>query len=126
VAAVPGRRAPRGPAELGRAGEKAAATLLRSLGYEVVGAGFVARRGEIDLVCRRGDELVVVEVKTRSGDGFGTPLEAVGLKKRRALNAAVAEYRALAGWRGPVSFAVVAVTVRPDGSLDAQLIDDAF
>jgi putative endonuclease len=126
VAAVPGRRAPRGAAELGRAGEKAAARLLRSLGYEVVGAGFVARRGEIDLICRRGDELVVVEVKTRSGDWFGTPLEAVGLKKRRALNAAVAEFRALAGWRGPIRFAVVAVMVRPDGGLEAQLIDDAF
>jgi putative endonuclease len=99
---------------------------LRSLGYEVVGAGFVARRGEIDLICRRGDELVVVEVKTRSGDWFGSPLEAVGLKKRRALNAAVAEYRALAGWRGPIRFAVVSVMVRPDGGLEAQLIDDAF
>jgi putative endonuclease len=127
VAAVPGRRAPRGSAaELGRAGEKAAARLLRSLGYEVVGAGFVARRGEIDLICRRGDEMVVVEVKTRSGDWFGTPLEAVGLKKRRALNAAVAEYRALSEWRGPIRFAVVAVMVRTDGGLEAQLIDDAI
>jgi putative endonuclease len=126
VAALPGRRAPRGAAELGRAGEKAAARLLRSLGYEVIGTGFVARRGEIDLICRRGRELVVVEVKTRSSDAFGTPLEAVGPKKRRALNAAVAEYRALAGWRGPISFAIVAVMVRPDGRLEAELIDDAF
>jgi putative endonuclease len=126
VAAVPGRRAPRGPAELGRAGEKAAAGLLRSLGYDVVGAGFLARRGEIDLICRRGRELLVVEVKTRSSDAFGTPLEAVGPKKRRALASAAAEYRALAGWRGPIAFAIVAVTVRSDGELEASLIDDAF
>ncbi|TMG31666.1 MAG: YraN family protein [Chloroflexi bacterium] len=53
------------PAELGRAGEKAAADLLRSRGYQIVGAGFLARRGELDLVCRRGRDLVVVEVKTR-------------------------------------------------------------
>jgi putative endonuclease len=70
--------------ELGRAGEKAAADFLRRRGYEVVGAGFQARRGELDLVCRRGNELVVVEVKTRTDDSFGTPLEAVGSRKRRA------------------------------------------
>ncbi|HYS97843.1 MAG TPA: YraN family protein [Candidatus Dormibacteraeota bacterium] len=113
-------------AELGRAGERAAADLLRSRGYQIVGAGFLARRGELDLVCRRGRELVVVEVKTRSTDAFGTPLEAVGSRKRRALVAAAAEYRALAEWRGPIRFAVVAVTVRPDGKLVAELIENAF
>jgi putative endonuclease len=69
---------------------------------------------------------VAVEVKTRSSDAFGTPLEAVGVKKRRALNAAVAEYRALAGWRGPIRFAIVAVTVRPEGGLEAELIENPF
>lgn len=113
-------------AELGRAGERAAADLLRSRGYRVVGAGFLARRGEIDLVCVRGGALVVVEVKTRSGDDFGSPLEAVGSRKRRALMSAAAEYRALAEWRGPIRYAVVSVAVRPDGKLVAELVEDPF
>ena len=74
--------------ELGRAGEKAAADLLRKRGYEIVGAGFLARRGELDLVCRRGNDLVVVEVKTRTDDSFGTPLErdrVDAIIRRRAL-----------------------------------------
>jgi putative endonuclease len=112
--------------ELGRAGEKAAADLLRRRGYEVVGSGFRARRGELDLVCRRGAELVVVEVKTRTDDAFGTPVEAVGSRKRRALMAAAAEYRALAEWRGPIRFAVVGLTVSADGKFEAELIEDAF
>jgi len=99
---------------------------MRSRGYRVVGTGFLARRGEIDLVCRRGDAMVVVEVKTRSTDEFGTPLEAVGPRKRRALLAAAAEYRALAEWRGPVRFAVVCVTVGREGELDAELVEDPF
>jgi len=111
---------------LGRAGEAAAAELLKRRGYEVVGAGFAARRGEIDLVCRRGGELVVVEVKTRATDAFGTPAEAVGLRKRRALMSAAAEYRALAGWRGPIRFAVVALTGDPDEGFEAELIEDPF
>ena len=111
---------------LGRAGEAAAAELLKQRGYEVVGAGFAARRGEIDLVCRRGGELVVVEVKTRATDAFGTPAEAVGLRKRRALMSAAAEYRALAGWRGPIRFAVVALTGDPGEGFEAELIEDPF
>jgi len=69
---------------------------------------------------------VVVEVKTRSSDAFGTPLEAVGAKKRRALASAAAEYRALAEWRGPIRFAVVAVTVSPAGGLVAELLEDVI
>jgi putative endonuclease len=112
--------------ELGRAGEKAAADLLRRQGYEVVGTGFRARRGELDLVCRRGAELVVVEVKTRTDEEFGTPAEAVGPRKRRALMSAAAEYRALAGWRGPIRYAIVGLTVTRDGAFDAELIEDPF
>src|SRR6202165_1773719 len=110
--------------DLGRAGEKAAAELLRMRGYQVVGAGFQARRGELDLVCRRGDELVVVEVKTRTDDSFGTPFEAIGSRKRRALMSAASEYRALAGWRGPIRYAVVGLTLRPDGGFTSELIAD--
>jgi len=113
-------------AELGRAGEKAAADLLRKRGYESVGAGFLARRGEIDLVCRRGNVLVVVEVKTRTSDAFGTPLEAVGSRKRRALMSSAAEYRALSEWRGPIRYALIGLTVRSDGGFDAELVEDPF
>jgi len=115
-----------GSRELGKAGEKAAADLLRARGYEVVGAGFLARRGELDLVCRRGNDLVVVEVKTRTDDSFGTPLEAVGERKRRSLMAAAAEYRALAGWRGRIRYAVVGLTVKSDGGFTSELIEDPF
>ena len=107
---------------LGRRGEEIAAGFLRRRGYRVLGGGFLARRGEVDLVCRRGDRLVLVEVKTRSSDGFGAPAEAVGPRKRRALNAAAAEYRALAGWRGPIDFAVVTIT----GGEEPELIEDPF
>lgn len=112
--------------ELGRAGEKAAAELLERRGYEVVGAGFTARRGEIDLLCRLGDDLVIVEVKTRTTDAFGTPLEAVGRRKRKALMAAAAEYRALAGWRGRIRFAVVGLTGDPESGFRAELVEDPF
>src|SRR5438876_8488612 len=125
LGAVPRVRAGRA-AELGRAGEKAAADLLRSRGYQVVGAGFLARRGELDLVCRRGRDLVVVEVKTRTGGAFGTPLEGVGSRKRRALVAAAAEYRALAEWRGPRRHWGVGPVAQTVGGVVAELIGGSF
>jgi putative endonuclease len=107
---------------LGREGEAAAARFLARRGYRVISRRFLARRGEIDLVCRRGDRLVMVEVKTRSSDAFGAPAEAVGPRKRRALRAAAAEYRALSGWRGPIDFAVVGIR---DGA-EPELLEDPF
>ena len=88
----------------------------------MVGRGFLARRGEVDLVCRRGDRLVLVEVKTRTSGRFGSPAEAVGPRKRRALRAAAAEYRALADWRGPIDFAVVSI----EEGAEPELIEDPF
>jgi len=67
-----------------------------------------------------------VEVKTRSSDAFGTPVEAVGARKRSALMSAAAEYRALAEWRGPIRYAVVGITVAPDGRFDTELVEDPF
>ena len=114
-------------AALGRRGEQIAAALLAARGWRIVGSGFLARRGEIDLVARDGERLVVVEVKTRSSDRFGTPGEAVGPRKRRALAAAAAEYRALADWRGPIDFAVVALTIGSDGEVrSAELVEDGL
>jgi putative endonuclease len=123
VGADPGRAGRRlAGLETGRRGERVAAEFLAGRGFRVIGGGFLARRGEIDLVCRRGDRLVLVEVKTRTSDAFGSPAEAVGPRKRRALRAAAAEYRALAGWKGPIDFAVVAIR---EGS-PPELIEDPF
>ena len=113
--------------ELGRAGERAAAELLRKHGYEIVGQGFLARRGEIDLLGRRGAELVIFEVKTRSSLRYGAPAAAVGRQKRRALRAAAGEYRALGDWRGPIRFGIVSLLMDASGQvMSAELLEDPF
>ena len=99
-----------GARELGREGERMAARHLETQGYQIINRGFRARRGELDLICRRGDQMLVVEVKTRSSNRFGSPFEAVGARKRRALMAAWAEYQTLSGWHGPVKFAIASIT----------------
>ena len=71
---------------LGRKGEKIAARHLRRLGFKVLYRNFRAPHGgEVDLVCRDGDTLVFVEVKTRTNEAFGTPAEAVTASKQRLI-----------------------------------------
>jgi len=70
---------------LGDAGEELAARALRARGLVVVARKFRCRSGEIDLIARDGESLVFVEVKTRRGNRFGTPVEAVHPRKQRKL-----------------------------------------
>ena len=70
---------------LGRAGEDRAAHYFEEHGYAVLARNWRCREGEIDLVVARGGDIVVVEVKTRSGEGYGHPFEAIDARKRARL-----------------------------------------
>jgi len=70
---------------LGRLGEAAAAAHLTALGYRLRDRNFRCPLGEADLVAEEGEDLVFVEVKTRSGFAFGLPHEAVSWAKQRKL-----------------------------------------
>ncbi|GAA4690432.1 YraN family protein [Nocardioides conyzicola] len=66
---------------LGAYGERRAAELLQAAGMVVLDRNWRCAVGEIDLVLRDGDVLVVCEVKTRTSVDHGTPHEAVGADK---------------------------------------------
>ena len=69
----------------GRAGEDRAARYFQEQGYAVLDRNWRSRSGELDLVVARDAHLVVVEVKTRRGEGFGHPFEAIDARKRTRL-----------------------------------------
>lgn len=66
---------------LGARGELLAAQHLQRAGYAVLERNWRCAAGEIDIVARIGSTVVVVEVKTRAGTGFGHPLEAITREK---------------------------------------------
>jgi putative endonuclease len=70
---------------LGDWGEKLAADQLQARGYELVERNWRCRQGEIDLVVRKGQELVFVEVKTRRGRQAGMPEEGLTQRKSQKL-----------------------------------------
>jgi putative endonuclease len=85
---------------LGSYGERLAARYLRDRGLEVLEQNWRCDLGEIDIVARDGDCLVVCEVKTRRSTNFGEPIEAVNYRKlarlRRLAAVWLAERRKLA------------------------------
>ncbi len=109
-------------------GEKLAARLLRGQGYRILRRNFRGRSGgEIDLVCREGDTLVFVEVKTRRNEDFGRPFEAIGREQRtRIARGALAWLRMLDHPRVHFRFDVVEVLLEPGAAPRLELIRNAF
>jgi putative endonuclease len=77
---------------VGRFGEDTAASHLTAAGFTILDRNWRPGpkapggiRGELDIVAREGDALVIVEVKTRSGTGFGLPAESVTADKVRRI-----------------------------------------
>ena len=78
--------------ELGDAGEKLAKDFLKKKGYKIREANFRCREGEIDIVAQKKDCLVFVEVRTKTGTGFGSPEESVTFAKKEKLIASALSY----------------------------------
>jgi len=77
----------------GNFSERVAASHLESKGYEILERNWSVREGEIDLIARRADELVFVEVRSRSvRRGMGTPEESITGRKANHVRAAAAVY----------------------------------
>lgn len=117
---------PRG--ETGRAGEEHAAGLFRARGGVVISRNWSSASGELDLVVLDGrGRLRFVEVKTRTGTGFGSPAESVtGLKQRRIRKLALEWLEAHPGsWR-QVCFDVVGVDLADPSRPRLELFEDVF
>lgn len=128
---------------VGERGEELAAAYLEAQGYRVLDRNYRYERAEIDLVCfeprgrptgrpeappaGEGGEIVVVEVKARTGLGFGRPEEAVTPQKQRHVARATSAYlheRRLENAR--VRFDVVSVLLRPGREPQIEHFRDAF
>ncbi len=78
--------------ELGIRGETAAALFLERVGMEVVERNWESRYGEVDIIALDEDELVFVEVKTRTSDMKGLPEDAVNQEKQKRYFKLATEY----------------------------------
>ncbi len=121
----PGQRPER--AWVGRFGELVAASWLRSNGCRVLRHNFCwGNSGEIDLVCREGDTLVFVEVKSGTTDGPYPLARKVDEEKRRLIRRGARNWLRLLGHSVPHRFDVVEVHLRAGERPKVHRIANAF
>ena len=113
---------------LGKRGENLACQFLRKNGYKILYRNFRGRTGgEIDVVCRDRDTLVFVEVKTRTREDFGRPLDAVDRDKRKRISrGGLAWLRLLGDPDILFRFDVVEVIIAEGTEPRVELIQNAF
>ena len=102
--------------EFGKTGEQMAARYLTDKGYIILEHNY--RRGhlEIDLIALDGDELVIVEVKSRSDDTTLQPASAVNHRKRQSLIRLANEYAKSHNRKENVRFDIVTIVSRAEGA----------
>ncbi len=112
--------------DFGMAGEDYAARFLENRGYTLRQRNWRWKQWELDIICEKGNELVFVEVKTRTGCSTQSGIEAVTPAKRKKLVKAATRYlSAFDLWESPCRFDLV--IVNDDGTgFRAEHIENAF
>ena len=78
--------------ELGAQGEEIAAKFLLKKGYKIIERNYRFKKLEIDIICEFENELIIVEVKTRSFDAVQRPEMSVTMSKQKLLIKAAHQY----------------------------------
>lgn len=111
--------------ELGKGGEDEAVRFLEEQGYRIRHRNWRSGRKELDIVAEDGNELVIVEVRTRRNNQFGTPEESInGQKIRRIVSSADAYVRKFA-IDSPVRFDIISL-IGEQSPWSIEHIKDAF
>ena len=108
--------------------ETLAARHLQESGVEVLARNLRCKSGELDIVAREGNTLLIVEVRQRVRKDFGGALQSVTWRKRRKIISATRYFmQANREWRRhSLRFDVIAVEGTPDGTHHINWVRDAF
>jgi len=117
--------------EVGDRGEAIACDYLLERGFRIIDRNFSGAGGEIDIVAEREGVIHFIEVKTRSSERRGSPLEAVDARKQKRIRRAAERW--LSNFRynindediPPCYFSVIGIDVAGEWP-DIQFIEDAF
>ncbi len=122
-----GTRAAAARRELGATGEAAVVRWYEAAGYEIVDRNWRVRAGELDIVALRRGVVVFCEVKTRSSDAFGAPIEAITRAKRQRIRGLAAQWlEAHPSVSGAVRFDVASVLSAGPGAPTIDVLEAAF
>lgn len=110
--------------QFGKLGEDIAASHLERKGYAILNRNYRYGKTEIDLICKFKEEVIFVEVKTRTSDAMVYPERAVGKSKQRNIRLAAENFLEENQITLPARFDIIAV-VKGD-KFEIEHIEDAF
>ena len=111
--------------DLGQKGEALAEEYLKIRGYETLQRNYRYRHAEIDLITKKDDLLVFVEVKTRTSTIFGMPETFVEDHQAEKITEAAVEFMEETGWEGQIRFDIIAI-IWNGQKPEIEHIEDAF
>ena len=97
----------------GNLGEALAASFLEDQGYEIVARNFRFGRAEIDLIVKRDNWVLFIEVKTRASNEYGEPEDFVTVSQMNRIYNAAEEWIFATGWQGDIRFDIITVKMGP-------------
>ena len=120
-------RAPDPRRALGQRGEDLVARWYETGGYEILDRNWRRREGELDLILGRGRTVVFCEVKTRTSNRFGAPVEAITRVKQQRIRTLAARWLAERRLGGrDLRFDVASVMVARGTEPVVEVIEGAF
>ena len=111
--------------ELGKMGEAIAAKYLRAKGYRIVEQNYRFAKHEIDIIAEDGDQMVMVEVKTRESSFFGEPEVFVTKPKQRSIIRAANAYINYKNIDKETRFDVIGIVLK-NQKARVKHLEDAF
>lgn len=111
--------------KLGKRGEEIAAEFLLQNNYEIIQQNFKAQNYELDIIAKKDNILIFVEVKTRNNNYFGEPEESVNHKKEKHITKASELFMNNYDDFIDIRFDIIAIILQ-DGNVKIKHIEDAF
>lgn len=111
---------------LGKEGEDRAAAFLTAAGFTILERNYRSGRAEVDIIARKEQLVIFVEVKTRSNYKFGFPEESVSAGKQKRMAMAASQYLFDNGIDAEIRFDVLALLKSPKGDFEITYFEDAF
>jgi len=109
----------------GKEGEALAADFLIEKGFEIIARNYRNKRSEIDLIIKKSNWLIFVEVKMRSSDAYGYPEDFVDYKKAKNIIDGAEQYTYDQNWQGNVRYDIISIRDQY-GKKEILHIEDAF
>ena len=112
-------------AQIGKDGEEAAADFLKEKGFEILERNYRYKHSEIDIICKKDDLIIFIEVKTKSYTAFGEPETSVDDKKAAKVIEGAEQYVHENDWHGDIRFDVISLVKNKEG-FEIEHFEDAF